>query len=41
MNLTGNDLKQIGFIEGKAMGLALDLVENQYQALSFMTSLHY
>src|SRR5688572_1749192 len=35
MNLTGNDLKQIGFIEGKALGLALDLVEKQYQELSF------
>src|SRR5688572_15485968 len=35
MNLTGNDLKQIGFIEGKALGLALDLVENQYADLSF------
>lgn len=35
MNLTGNDLKQIGFIEGKALGLALDLVEKQYADLSF------
>src|SRR5690606_1501778 len=35
MNLTGNDLKQIGFIEGKALGLALDLVENHYPELSF------
>lgn len=35
MNLTGNDLKQLGFIEGKALGLALDLVEKQYADLSF------
>ncbi|MBT1706287.1 RtcB family protein [Chryseosolibacter indicus] len=35
MNLTGNDLKQIGFIEGKALGLALDLVEKQYTDLPF------
>ena len=35
MALSGNDLKQIGFIEGKALGLALDLIENQYQDLTF------
>jgi tRNA-splicing ligase RtcB (3'-phosphate/5'-hydroxy nucleic acid ligase) len=35
MKLTGNDLKQIGFIEGKALGVALDLVESQYPHLSF------
>ena len=35
MNLTGNDLKQIGFIEGKALGLALDLVQKEYRNLSF------
>lgn len=35
MNLTGNDLKQIGFIEGKALGLALDLTEKQYAHLTF------
>lgn len=35
MNLTGNDLKQLGFIEGKALGLALDLVEKQHADLSF------
>ena len=35
MNLTGNDLKQIGFIEGKALGLALDLVEKEYAELGF------
>ena len=35
MNLTGNDLKQIGFIEGKALGLALDLVQKEYRDLSF------
>lgn len=35
MNLTGKDLKQIGFIEGKALGLALDVVEKQYTGLNF------
>src|SRR5689334_12498827 len=35
MNLTGNDLKQLGFIEGKALGLALDLLEKQFSDLSF------
>lgn len=35
MDLTGNDLKQIGFREGKALGLALDLVAQQYTDLSF------
>ncbi|HYG20101.1 MAG TPA: RtcB family protein [Ohtaekwangia sp.] len=35
MSLTGNDLKSIGFVEGKALGLALDLVERQYAGLSF------
>lgn len=35
MNLTGEDLKRIGFIEGKALGLALDVVEQQYAGLSF------
>ena len=30
MNLTGKDLKRIGFIEGKALGLALDLVNQLY-----------
>ena len=35
MNLTGHDLKQIGFIEGKALGLALDLVQKEYRDLSF------
>ncbi|MGC1239958.1 MAG: RtcB family protein [Chryseosolibacter sp.] len=35
MKLTGNDLKQIGFREGKALGLALDLVAKQYTDLSF------
>ena len=35
MNLTGNDLKQMGFTEGKALGLARDLVEKQYADLSF------
>lgn len=35
MNLTGNDLKQIGFTEGKALGLALDLAEKEYTHLNF------
>jgi tRNA-splicing ligase RtcB (3'-phosphate/5'-hydroxy nucleic acid ligase) len=35
MNLTGKDLKQIGFLEGKALGLALDVVEKQYADLTF------
>jgi tRNA-splicing ligase RtcB len=33
--ISGNDLKNIGFTEGKALGIALDLVENQYADLSF------
>jgi tRNA-splicing ligase RtcB len=32
MNLTGNDLKNIGFAEGKALGLALELTESQLSA---------
>lgn len=35
MNLTGKDLKKIGFIEGKALGLALDLVNQLYADLPF------
>jgi len=34
-NITGNDLKHIGFIEGKALGLALEVVEKEYQGLGF------
>lgn len=34
MNLTGNDLKNIGFTEGKSLGLALQIMEQQYHALS-------
>lgn len=33
--ISGNDLKNIGFVEGKALGLALGLVESQYANLSF------
>lgn len=33
--VSGNDLKNIGFTEGKALGLALDLVQQQYPDLSF------
>jgi tRNA-splicing ligase RtcB (3'-phosphate/5'-hydroxy nucleic acid ligase) len=39
MNLTGHDLKKIGFVEGKALGLALDLVEQQYSTLSLKEKL--
>jgi tRNA-splicing ligase RtcB (3'-phosphate/5'-hydroxy nucleic acid ligase) len=34
MNLTGNDLKDIGFAEGKALGLALELVDQHYARLN-------
>ncbi len=30
MNLTGNDLKNIGFPEGKAIGIALTIIEKEY-----------
>lgn len=33
--ISGNDLKNIGFVEGKALGLALELVESQYANLTF------
>jgi tRNA-splicing ligase RtcB len=33
MTLTGNDLKQIGFSEGKALGLALNIAETHYTHL--------
>lgn len=33
MNLTGNDLKNIGYAEGKALGLALEVMEKHYSAL--------
>jgi tRNA-splicing ligase RtcB len=39
MNLTGNDLKKIGFVEGKALGLALDLIEKEYMDLSMSEKL--
>ena len=32
--IRGKDLKRIGFIEGKALGLALEVVEKEYNALS-------
>jgi tRNA-splicing ligase RtcB (3'-phosphate/5'-hydroxy nucleic acid ligase) len=35
VNLKGSDLKKIGFIEGKALGLALELVERHYTGLKF------
>src|SRR5688572_20661576 len=33
--MTGTDLKNIGFSEGKALGLALDLIKSQYNHYSF------
>jgi tRNA-splicing ligase RtcB len=33
MNLTGNDLKTIGFTQGKAIGFALDIIKKEYTAL--------
>jgi tRNA-splicing ligase RtcB len=30
MNITGNDLKRVGFAEGKALGLALQLMDTHY-----------
>jgi tRNA-splicing ligase RtcB (3'-phosphate/5'-hydroxy nucleic acid ligase) len=33
--ISGNDLKNIGFAEGKALGLALDLMEQNYAHLTF------
>ena len=35
MNLTGKDLQQIGFKEGKALGLALKLIGQHYLDVSF------
>ncbi len=35
MKLTGHHLREIGFTEGKALGLALDIVEGEYTQLSF------
>ena len=32
--IRGKDLKKIGFKEGKALGLALEIVEKEYSALS-------
>jgi tRNA-splicing ligase RtcB len=32
--ITGNDLKNIGFVEGKALGVALDLIKNDFVAIS-------
>jgi tRNA-splicing ligase RtcB (3'-phosphate/5'-hydroxy nucleic acid ligase) len=34
MNLTGNDLINIGFTQGKALGLALDIFEKDYPILT-------
>ena len=39
MSLTGNDLKKIGFREGKALGLALELLEKEYNTLSMKEKL--
>ena len=35
MKVTGKDLKNLGYVEGKALGLALDLIEQQYSNLTF------
>ena len=32
--ITGNELKKIGFIEGKALGLALEVIEKEYNTLT-------
>ena len=32
--IRGKDLKRAGFVEGKALGLALEIVEKEYNALS-------
>ena len=32
--ISGKDLKRIGFVEGKSLGLALEIVEKEYSALS-------
>jgi len=37
--IRGKDLKRIGFIDGKALGLALQIVEKEYSALSIMEKL--
>ncbi|HNC31953.1 MAG TPA: RtcB family protein, partial [Cyclobacteriaceae bacterium] len=34
MKLTGNDLLTLGFAEGKAMGIALAILEKEYASLS-------
>jgi tRNA-splicing ligase RtcB len=34
MNLTGNDLKSIGFTEGKTIGLALEITEKEFTTLN-------
>ncbi len=39
MTLTGNDLINIGFKEGKAIGLALEIVEKQFDALNSQAKL--
>ncbi|HET6542653.1 MAG TPA: RtcB family protein [Chryseolinea sp.] len=37
--IRGKDLKRIGFIDNKALGLALQIVEKEYSALSIMEKL--
>jgi len=34
MKLTGTDLKNVGFPEGKAIGIALTIIENEYASLA-------
>jgi tRNA-splicing ligase RtcB (3'-phosphate/5'-hydroxy nucleic acid ligase) len=37
--ITGNELKKIGFIEGKALGVALDVIEKEYNTLTLADKL--
>ena len=37
--ISGKDLKRIGFVEGKALGLALEIVEKEYRRLTSMEKL--
>ena len=37
--ITGNNLKKIGFIEGKALGVALDVIEKEYNTLTLADKL--
>lgn len=39
MNLTGNDLKKLGFMEGKTIGLALEILKKEFAVLNSEDSL--